>query len=148
MRATINIYIEHKMAAININLASKEELMKLKDIGEARAKIILTAREKKGKLTLEDLKLTENLPSTIWNPLFQSGKIVFDIPEVSAEREKEVTAKVQPTDTETLQNLVEQYKTKLLIAEQDKIQTKRENNQQLEELKFQFRTNCQQKKMN
>lgn len=128
------------MAAVNINLASKEELMKLKEIGEARAKIILTARDKKGKLSLEDLKLTENLPSTIWDPLFQSGKIVFDIPEASAERKKEVTTEVQPRDAETLQKLVEQYKTKLLIAEQDKIQTKRENNQQLEELKFHFNT--------
>lgn len=128
------------MAAVNINLASKEELMKLKEIGEARAKIILTARDKKGKLSLEDLKLTENLPSTIWDPLFQSGKIVFDIPEASAERKKEVTTEVQPRDAEILQKLVEQYKTKLLIAEQDKIQTKRENNQQLEELKFHFNT--------
>lgn len=128
------------MAAVNINLASKEELMKLKEIGEARAKIILTARDKKGKLSLEDLKLTENLPSTIWDPLFQSGKIVFDIPEATAERKKEVTTEVQPRDAETLQKLVEQYKTKLLIAEQDKIQTKRENNQQLEELKFHFNT--------
>lgn len=51
-----------------------------------------------------------------------------------------MTTEVQPRDAETLQKLVEQYKTKLLIAEQDKIQTKRENNQQLEELKFHFNT--------
>jgi DNA uptake protein ComE-like DNA-binding protein len=42
-----------------------EELMKIKDIGETRSKLIINARTAKGSLILEDLKMIEGVPNTI-----------------------------------------------------------------------------------
>jgi competence ComEA-like helix-hairpin-helix protein len=64
--------------SININKASLEELIQIKNIGPKRAAIIIKTREKKGNLTLEDLKLFEGIPNTIWNPLIQNGDITMD----------------------------------------------------------------------
>ncbi|CAC5396880.1 unnamed protein product [Mytilus coruscus] len=90
------------MSTININTATKEELMGIRDIGEARANLIIKARKIKGTLTLEDLKMIEGVPNTIWDPL------------------------------------IRKYKTKLIIAEQDKVHSKRENMKEVEDLKVTF----------
>lgn len=44
------------MAAVNINTATKEELMSLKGIGEAKAKAIIEYRSKNKFNSIEDLK--------------------------------------------------------------------------------------------
>lgn len=53
------------MSVININTATMEELMKIKDIGETRSKLIIKARTAKGSLTLEDLQRIESVPNTM-----------------------------------------------------------------------------------
>ena len=63
---------------ININKASLEELIQIKNIGPKRAAIIIKTREEKGNLTLEDLKLLEGIPNTIWDPLIENGDITVD----------------------------------------------------------------------
>ncbi|XP_071140676.1 interaptin-like [Mytilus edulis] len=118
------------MSTININTATKEELMGIRDIGEARANLIIKARKIKGTLTLEDLKMIEGVPNTIWDPLIRNGTV-----EVSTEEE---TPEKQPTAQGDTSALIEQYKTKLLIAEQDKVHSKREYTKELEDLKVTF----------
>lgn len=118
------------MSTININTATKEELMGIRDIGEARANLIIKARKIKGTLTLEDLKMIEGVPNTIWDPLIRNGTV-----EVSPEEE---TPEKQPTAQGDTSALIEQYKTKLLIAEQDKVHSKREYTKELEDLKVTF----------
>ena len=127
------------MPALNINTASKEELMTLKDIGEVRASLIIKAREQKGKLDLESLKLIEGLPNTMWDPLVQSGRVIFE--EQVTEQQEQNTQTTNPVTqgTDNLLQQIEQYKTKLLIADQDKKQMKREFCQQIEDLKFKFK---------
>ncbi|VDI12067.1 Hypothetical predicted protein [Mytilus galloprovincialis] len=66
------------LKVVNITTPSKEELITIKDIGEARAKLIIDARTDKGKLTLEDLKLIQGLPNTMWDPLVAAGRIIFE----------------------------------------------------------------------
>ncbi|CAC5398774.1 unnamed protein product [Mytilus coruscus] len=101
------------MSTININTATKEELMGIRDIGEARANLIIKARKIKGTLTLEDLKMIEGVPNTIWDPLIRKAQ----------------------DDTFAI---LEQYKTKLLIVEQDKVHSKREYMKEVENLKVTF----------
>ena len=127
------------MPALNINTASKEELMTLKDIGEVRASLIIKAREQKGKLDLESLKLIEGLPNTMWDPLVQSGRVIFE--EQVTEQQEQNTQTTNPVTqgTDNLLQQIEQYKTKLLIADQDKKQMKREFCQQIEDLMFKFK---------
>ena len=69
------------MSVVSINTSSKQELMTLREIAEARAKLIIAAREAKGTLQLEDIKMIEGLPNTTWDPLVATGKITFEIPE-------------------------------------------------------------------
>lgn len=57
--------IHVNMSVININTATMEELMKIKDIGETRSKLIIKARTAKGSLTLEDLQRIESVPNTM-----------------------------------------------------------------------------------
>ena len=98
---------------VNINTASQEELRSIRDIGEQRAKIILNARAEKGKLTLEDLKTLQGLPSTIWDPLVAAGKIIFENPV-----EEDPVEKIQ----EEMDKIRKDLETKLFILEQDKQQ--------------------------
>ena len=60
---------------IDINNATLEDLKGINNIGDRRAKSIIDARNIKGKLTLEDLKLIPNIPSSIWDPLVDEGII-------------------------------------------------------------------------
>jgi DNA uptake protein ComE-like DNA-binding protein len=69
------------MSVVSINTSSKQELMTLREIAEARAKLIIAAREAKGTLQLEDIKMIKGLPNTTWDPLVAAGKITFEIPE-------------------------------------------------------------------
>ena len=64
--------------SIDINKASLEELIQIKNIGPKRAAIIIKTREEKGNLTLEYLKLLEGIPNTIWDPVIQNGDITMD----------------------------------------------------------------------
>lgn len=104
---------------VNINTASKEELMKLDQIGKARAEIIVQERAKKGRLTLEDLKLLEKVPNTIWDPMVTDGKIVFedtDMPELTKEQVIQ-----ELTDRVDSMNMKVQEKVKLIFEKQSHI---------------------------
>lgn len=70
---------------IDINTATREELTKIVGIGKARAAVIMEERDRKGQLTLTDLKLLENVPNTIWDPLIRSGEIIVEIKETQQE---------------------------------------------------------------
>ena len=71
------------MSAININTATKEELMKgLKDIGSTA---IVETREREGPLDLENLKNIPNVPAHMWDPLVASNKITFELPSEEKE---------------------------------------------------------------
>ncbi|CAC5376101.1 comEA [Mytilus coruscus] len=118
------------MSTININTATKEELMGIRDIGEARANLSIKARKIKGTLTLKDLKMIEGVPNTIWDPLIRKGTV-----EVISEEE---TQEKQPTAQDDTSAIIEQYKTKLLIAEQDKVHPKREYMKEIEDVKVTF----------
>jgi len=64
---------------ININAASFEELKMIPGIGDRRAhKIIKRREEKRGQLTLEDLKMMSDIPNTYWDPLVAEGVIVLE----------------------------------------------------------------------
>ena len=58
---------------ININTATYDLLKNIKNIGDKRAKKIIEIRDIKGRLTLEDLKIIPNIPSSIWDPLVEEG---------------------------------------------------------------------------
>ncbi|KAK3083127.1 hypothetical protein FSP39_014711 [Pinctada imbricata] len=62
---------------IDMNTASKEDLLEISEIGEKWAGTIIGLREEKGTLTIEDLKMTSKIPSTIWDYLIEKGKIMF-----------------------------------------------------------------------
>ncbi|KAK3105196.1 hypothetical protein FSP39_019555 [Pinctada imbricata] len=62
---------------IDMNKASKEDLLEISEIGEKWAGTIISLREEKGTLTIEDLEMTSKIPSTIWDPLIEKGKIMF-----------------------------------------------------------------------
>ncbi|CAC5414640.1 comEA [Mytilus coruscus] len=112
---------------VNINTASKEELITIKDIGEARAKIIIAARTDKGKLTLEDLKLIQGLPNTMWDPLVAAGRIIFENTE-----EVDDSADQKKTNREE--------KEKLLIkVDQDKLEKLEKQKEQMDLLEIERR---------
>ncbi|CAC5407106.1 comEA [Mytilus coruscus] len=128
---------------VNINTASKEELTTIKDIGETRAKIIIAARTDKGKLTLEDLKLIEGLPKTMWDPLVAAGRIIFEnTKEVddSADQKKQIeTLKTelvnQKQDAEQeIKKIQNNFNTWLLIATQEKTTIQHELKHQIKDL--------------
>ena len=105
------------MSTININTATKEELMKgLRDIGSARATAIVETREKEGPLDLEKLKNIPNIPAHMWDPLVAANKITFELP--SGEKEE--------SDLEHLKKLVEKYKTENIILSQAELRQKME----------------------
>ena len=61
---------------ININTATYDLLKNIKNIGDKRAKKIIEIRDIKGRLTLEDLKIIPNIPSSIWDPLVEEGLVI------------------------------------------------------------------------
>lgn len=63
---------------ININTATLDELKTIHKIGQKAATTIIRAREEKGYLTLEILKLLEGVPNTIWDPLISKGEVVIE----------------------------------------------------------------------
>ncbi|VDI12070.1 Hypothetical predicted protein [Mytilus galloprovincialis] len=134
---------------VNINTASIEELMTLKDIGQKRAQLIVAERSKLGTLTAETLKAIEGIPSNIWDPIIFMGKVVFeeqldtketeigksvqqDNQQVTTENKELVTKQQDKLDQQQDQlqqqqdqlqqqeKVIEDYKTKLMIADQDK----------------------------
>jgi len=94
---------------ININTATQEQLMSIKDIGKQRSKLIIKARAEKGKLTLDDIKLIPELPNTLWDPLVASGKIIF-------ETEKVIEKYVQ----EDINKIKKDFETQVFILQQEK----------------------------
>ena len=114
---------------VNINTASQEELRSIRDIGEQRAKIILNARAEKGKLTLEDLKTLQGLPSTIWDPLVAAGKIIFETPV-----EEDPVEKIQ----EEMDKIRKDLETKLFILEQEKTTAQYEHKNKIKEMEEQM----------
>ena len=74
------------MAAVNINTATKEELVSLKGIGEKRAQAIIDYRKKNGDFkNVDDLEKVEGIgPGTmkqIRSQLTITGKTTIDKPE-------------------------------------------------------------------
>jgi DNA polymerase III alpha subunit (gram-positive type) len=61
--------------SIDINKASIEDMSTIKGIGKKIAKSVIAQRKLKGILTQEDLKTIPNIPSTLWDPLFDQGII-------------------------------------------------------------------------
>lgn len=64
-------------STVNINTASLEELMKLDQIADKRAEVILNWRKEKRPLTEDTLKLIPDIPHSVWENLLQEGKLVF-----------------------------------------------------------------------
>ncbi|CAG2255378.1 unnamed protein product [Mytilus edulis] len=131
------------LKVVNINTASKEELITIKDIGEARAKLIIDARTDKGKLTLEDLKLIQGLPNTMWDPLVAAGRIIFEqteeVDEIADQKkliEKLKTRLVnQKQDAEQeMKKIQNNFDTRLLIATQEKTTIQHEFKHKIKEL--------------
>jgi DNA uptake protein ComE-like DNA-binding protein len=69
------------MATININKATQEQLMTIRDIGATRATAIINERQNQGQLTLEKLKQILGISTHIWDPLVSSRRITFEIHE-------------------------------------------------------------------
>ncbi|KAK3104839.1 hypothetical protein FSP39_011387 [Pinctada imbricata] len=63
---------------ININTAPLEQLKTIPNIGEKRAQALITLREERGTLSVEDVKMMSAIPNTIWDPLLNDGKITFE----------------------------------------------------------------------
>jgi len=66
------------MSSLNINTATFEELLTLKDIGKARANAILQERSRKKTITLTDLTSLTELTAPVVQALLESGKINFE----------------------------------------------------------------------
>jgi len=66
------------MSSLNINTATFEELLALKDIGKARANAILQERSRKKTITLTDLTSLTELTAPVVQALLESGKINFE----------------------------------------------------------------------
>lgn len=116
---------------VNINTATVEDLMTIKEIGQKRAKLIEAERTKLGTLNLETLKSIEGVPSNLWDPLVLTGRVVFEEPQQKEPVPIQQTEKTvaeggdregtkQQEETEKLQKIVQELRTKLLIAEQEK----------------------------
>ena len=59
-----------------INKATLEELTSIAGIGEIRAQKMLKKKQENGSyLTLQDLKLMTDIPTTIWDPLMEAVEI-------------------------------------------------------------------------
>ena len=79
--------------------------MTIPDIGEKRSGMIIKDRSK-AALNLESLKLIDGVPSHIWDPLVMSGRIQFEIDES------------EPVREDNRKQLMEKYKTEVLIIKQ------------------------------
>ena len=69
-------YSQLKMP-VKINTASKEELQRLPQIDEDRAKAIITLRDRLGNMTEDDLKQMPDIPATVWQPLLDQQLLDF-----------------------------------------------------------------------
>ena len=92
------------MATININKATKEQLMTIRDIGATRATAIINERQNQFPLTLEKFKLIPGISAHIWDPLVSSGRITFEIRAEEGE--------------EFLKKMFEKFKTENVILKQ------------------------------
>ncbi|CAC5368487.1 comEA [Mytilus coruscus] len=136
---------------ININTADIKELMTLKDIGQKRAQLIMSERTKLGTLTSETLKAIEGILSNIWDPLIFTGKVIFE--EQIETKDPEIEKNVQPDNQqvtelnelvgkqkdqlEQQEKVIEDYKTKLMIADQDKKSMQQDMKKQLSDVQNQ-----------
>lgn len=138
------------MSIVNINTASKQKLMTLGEIGEARAKLIITAREAKGTLKLEDIKMIEGLPNTMWDPLVAAGKITFEIPEEQmSEIEKlKIQYDIKITEMEEEKKKIRNnFETQIFIAQQKEQTTKQELKNEIMDLQLQLGTESEEKNL-
>ena len=94
--------------SLNINQATQDDLMIIKDIGEQRSKNSLKAGSEGGSLTLEDLKSLHGIPSTMWDPLVTTGKIIFEDSEETISKDNE----------EKMVKLKQDFDIKVLLLEQ------------------------------
>ena len=99
---------------IDINKASFEDLLSINGIGEKRAKSIIAQRKIKGKLTLEDLKVIPNIPSTLWDPLLDQGIIKID----SSLKQKQETQQLE-TETNTVPSTNTSTNTQVQMSERN-----------------------------
>ena len=99
---------------IDINKASFEDLLSINGIGEKRAKSIIAQRKIKGKLTLEDLKVIPNIPSTLWDPLLDQGIIKID----SSLKQKQETQQLE-TETNTIPSTNTSTNTQVQMSERN-----------------------------
>lgn len=109
---------------ININTATLDELKTITGISDKRANKIIKRRQDKGSpLTLEDLKLMTDIPSTIWDPLIEAGTITLEPPEISQPTEANPMEQGQTQKLskliETLQKDVKDLKTEKAEMQSD-----------------------------
>lgn len=148
------------MSSLNINTATFEELLALKDIGKARVNAILQERSRKKTITLTDLTSLPELTAPVIQALLESGKINFEpISPVSdaGEHEKEMQEyirglqeKVRNKDKQISEYQTSQDKQSLDVNKQieqieerhkqEILQTRKEFENKLDQMqsKFQF----------
>jgi ribosomal protein S13 len=122
---------------IDINKATLEELTSITGIGEKRdQKILNKKQEKESDLTLQDLKLMTGIPSTIWDPLIETGEIMIELP---SNAEGGQTHETQPMDQNVIQkmaNTIDILTNELVTLQQDKSNMKSTFDQQYLTLDF------------
>jgi DNA uptake protein ComE-like DNA-binding protein len=92
------------MATININKATQEQLMTIRDIGATRATAIINERQNQFAVMLEKLKQIPGISAHIWDPLVSSVRITFEIREEEGD--------------EFLRKMLEKFKTENVILKQ------------------------------
>ena len=107
---------------ININTATYDLLKNIKNIGDKRAKKIIEIRDIKGRLTLEDLKIIPNIPSSIWDPLVEEGLVIVPSTlrksqELETRTENVPNPNISQTNKE-LQQKIECLEREMLLKEQ------------------------------
>ena len=112
---------------IDINNATLEDLKGINNIGDRRAKSIIDARNTKGKLTLEDLKLIPNIPSSIWDHLVDEG--IITVPS-TLKNTKQTDQQIEITVEQNTQESELERKITCLrreLAEKENLIREREN---------------------
>lgn len=104
----------------DINKATLEELTSITGIGKIRAQKMLKKKQENGSyLTLQDLKLMTDIPTTIWDPLMEAVEIRIESLSNPESGQKQETQPIDQNLIQKMANTIDILKTELDNLKQD-----------------------------